>query len=960
MKSLSFVLVAGFAAGTVFADTYNWDPSERRTEFGAVTVGYSENADAVTSVRIKSLGTEDPASENFVGDTPFAFAEGATIGFAGGNLGFGTPVTGGGVSLAFDDTLAPRFASTDAFDDWLHSKDYGTDDLVFPGKKVSDYEFASAYLLSGAVQGTVDHPGFVIRTETTLSAQFQYFDSVNRIVKGVRVTLVDSPEGIRAHVDYARYAYVSWAYALDLDDLEAVQAKSGKSLPVARSSTDASGYGVRSVTIRTLTAGGQTMTVSNALYSVDSAEVGTGTKLVLDTLAEGSELKDFTIRASAELRLRNMPDVRLGGTFSAEAGRLAFEQPSLEIPIAERTLNWDTPITGSTPCQLLEKVSIDDVISWSVPELVNSIDTHTAPVMCHVVRTSDSIRFQLQLDDYSWVKGCVVEIYGSGGRIFVHKLFSAYWKPEQGKAGTVDMENVAAEFFMNKWTNSEAYSPKSLELTYRQEDSLESVTVPAALNSDAKILILKGANVDDIAFVRTDYLVGNMSYKNEPRVCFVRRSAGRYEFQLQIEEGTTLKGSQIVLYQNGNDIWGYKVCSWWSTATDRPKPGEMDLSSPEFAYTGKTTGDSYRPESLELIYRPRVHMHATVPGMGTATAAGLEVDVGENVTLTVGGGAGALPSGGLVTVAGLLDVTNSTGIGTSPIHVTTGGVMRIRGSNAVASGTPQTMTFDGGTLMVSDSYSYMNRPVFMNGASVVSSAGSTTAELRVGVANITWSVRGSSCSTSTVPIRCVSGGRGANEFVMTWDVADVTGDDAVDFLMDANMTEFEDGTGQGFVTPNGGMVHRKAGAGTLLWNGLSTCTGCVQVADGTLLLGRTGALNLGTSANVQLRARQPLEFCGGTLAAQADTTNAVASVSLSGTGGALDLADGAVLTADSVGAFEDGARLAVTLGEGAAFKVGQRLSAAQLRTIRVNDMRAFQDDDGSLYGMKTGVLLLVR
>lgn len=932
--------VAGFSA---FADTHEWDPSERRTEFGAATVGYSENENTVTSVAIRSVG--EPARETFVGNTPFTFAEDATISFTGGDLGFETPVEGGGISLSFDPSAAPKLVSTDTFDDYLHSKESGTDDLVFPGAKVSDYEFDSAWLDSGALRATVTIPGFVVRTETTLSAQFQAFDSV---VKGVRVTLMDSPEGIRAHVDYARFGYASKVYQLDLDDLAAVEAAGGRELPVTRNTSTASGYGVRRVTIRQILPGSQSMTVSNALYSVASAAVGSETKLVLDSLADGSALSNFGIGPLAELRFRNMPEVHVGGTFSAEAGRLAFEQTSADHPAKEElTVSLNEPIVKNTLYRLaVEKTSIDDIVSWSVPNLCNSVSASAVPVMCNVVRTSQRIRFQLQAADDGYVKGCVVELCEFGGRIYVRKLFAAYWKQTQGAAGTVDMEHVADDFFGNRWKTTDNYSPASLTLTCRPDSSLTCKTVPSAIKSNAKVLVCRNADIEDIAFVQADCLINSMSTDAEPLVCFVRRSTGWYEFQLQVEDHETIKGCQIVLYQNGNDIWGYKTMSWYSDKAGRPKPGEMDMTSPEFDYTGEFLWENYIPRQLELICHPRAHMNATVAELGAAQ--GLAVDVGTNVTLTVGGAAGALPQNGIVSVAGVLSVTNRGSLSSSSINVTTGGVMRISGDNAVALDTLIDMTFDGGTLLAADGLNYMNHPVFMNGANVCGNG-----ELCVGARNLTWAVRGSSSSACAVPIRCVSK-PATGEYVMTWDVADVTGDETADFLMNADMADYSG--------DNGGMIHRKVGAGTLLWNGFSICTGCVQVAEGRLLLGRTNALNPGDPSHprAECRAKQPLEICGGTLAAAADTTNLVDSVSLGGTGGAIDLADGAVLAADSVGVFEDGVRLTVTLGEGAAFRVGQRLTAAQLRAIRVNGYHAQQDESGALFGEPQGIILIVR
>lgn len=960
MKKQFGSLAAALLSLAVGAETFVWNPSARLATYGAATVRYADGSDAVTEVLVAAQAGEDGRVE-FTGDDAFAFAPDAAVKLTGGELTFRTPVTGGGVSLSVDSSGLETFCSAETFDDWLYSKASQDWRLLFPDKKVADYEFDSAYLDSGALsKKTVDLPWFVQRTDTSLSAEFQYQDGT--VVKGVRMTLVDSAEGIRGYVDYARYAYVSPVYTFSFDDLDQVKAKGGGNISVTRSASDASGYGVRSVTIRPRMEEGRKMTVTNVVYAVESTSVGTGTELVLDDLAEGSTVQNLSIERNCVLRFRNMETVEPVGTFAASAGQLIFEQEVKESTLEQRECVLDgARLKTSAAQELLSGVKIADITSWNVPYLTGSIgnpETKQAK-MCYVVRTDDKIQFQLQLDDDTWTKACLVEIFQSGKYVKVRKAYSAYWSATDGKAGTVDMTLQEPSFFKGKWDSSENYTPVSLSVSYAIDTSLTDLEVPVSFATDTKQRLLQNAQIADIQFVSVDHLVGNMSSTTTPPVgCFVRRTDTTLDFQLQITDSGTLKASRYILYQNGSDVWGYKVMSWWDTGN--PAPGTIDFANPPDGYkpTGSTTGASYYPQSLLFTYRKLPHMNVRIAGMNTTTAKGLSVTVGTNVTLTVDSATTTLPAGGTVEVGGTLSVTASGAIGTSPITVKAGGVLSISGGNAIALGTPQDIIFDGGRLLAADGLSYCNRPIFRNGG--WAACGTASGELRVGAQSMSWRVEGSSASGSDAPIRCVSGGTGAGEFTMTWNVADVTGDAGVDFYMNGAMTEFEDGNAGGAVTHNGGLIHRKTGAGTLRWGGQSTCTGIVQVAEGTLLLGATGALNPGTAPAANLRAKQPVELLGGTLAAEANTTNAVQRLTLTSGANAVALADGAELSADAFDAVGDGATLAVTLGEGAILKTATRLSAAQLRTIRVNDMRAFQDDDGSLYGMKTGVLLLVR
>ena len=249
MKDVHFVFSAVICAAVLAAsaESYEWIPSARTAQFGIATVGYSpEPANTVTNVTLSAEFSENLPPVVFTGENAFEFAEDATVSLGGGSLIFKTPVSGGGFSLV---NGVETLCSTNTFDEWLHSKASMQYDLVFPGKTVAEVDFDSAWLWSGAIPSTVVYEGgFIERTSTTLSAQFQM--SHQGYSKGVRITLVDSPEGIRAYVDYARIVN-KVPYALSMDDIDVVKANGGfGNLAIERDGNGSSGYGVRAVTVR--------------------------------------------------------------------------------------------------------------------------------------------------------------------------------------------------------------------------------------------------------------------------------------------------------------------------------------------------------------------------------------------------------------------------------------------------------------------------------------------------------------------------------------------------------------------------------------------------------------------------------------------------------------------------------------------------------------------------------------
>ena len=722
-----------------------------------------------------------------------------------------------------------------------------------------------------------------------------------------------------------------------------------------RLETPVSGGGI---SVENAAEGPATLTAKGGLYTVESATVGSKAKLVLEGLADGSTLTNFTLGASdAALEVRNMGTAALTGDFSAtEGGRLSFGVNWQPEPIVNVSTNIATPLSGAKARKLLSPLRLADVLSYSVPVLENSCTKK--PLMCYVVTNSPThITFQLQADDGSWTKGSVIELYESSQSVYIRMQFAAYWSASKGKAGTIDMlgEGFDSTFYTAKWIDTNNYRPASIDLVYRTDPNLRTKTVVPTFSDAAQKTVLPNARLEEIAFIEVDHLYGSISETVKPTLCFEKWTDGVYEFQVQAIDGGWLKGSVYQFWQSGDDVVGKKLFATYGDAALYPTAGCADMTSPDFVRKATFDANYYCIHDMDVLYSYRLRMTASVAGMNTTTAKGLVLDIGTNVSMTVSGGT-TLPSAGQVNVDGRLIVAQAGAVGTSPVCVRKGGHLVLKNSNAVALNTPQTFTFEGGELSVSDDLSYFNKAVFKDGATVTRP--STAGELRIGaVAGTKWTVGGGSPSSCDVPFRCVSAGVGeANEFTFTWDVADVTDDADVDFFMNGDMTDFVD---NGSLI-NGGLIMKKTGAGTLRFGGTSTCTGLVQVAEGTLLLGADNALNPGDiSTRAQCKAKQPVELRGGTLAVEPGR-NCVSADFRIKADSALVIGDGASFTASGM-VFADGAKVAVTLGEGASFNPGAVLTRTQLNAIRFGDRPAMQNEDGTLSPRpKLGMVLFVQ
>ena len=186
------------------------------------------------------------------------------------------------------------------------------------------------------------------------------------------------------------------------------------------------------------------------------------------------------------------------------------------------------------------------------------------------------------------------------------------------------------------------------------------------------------------------------------------------------------------------------------------------------------------------------------------------------------------------------------------------------------------------------------------------------------------------------------------------DIADVTGDDEVDFTMEGHL-----------YSANYDYVRLfKKGAGTVLFKkSLGLMWDKLAIQEGTVLLGITTS-NRYYRTNCLLGTKG-VSLEGGALAIQAGVTNDITGPIALTTNSTIKLSVGSkILVKDSSAeAWADGARLTIT-GDPAtsaiSFGDADGLTAAQLKKIRWNGKRVELDEDGCLKQYIPGAAIIVR
>ena len=147
-----------------------------------------------------------------------------------------------------------------------------------------------------------------------------------------------------------------------------------------------------------------------------------------------------------------------------------------------------------------------------------------------------------------------------------------------------------------------------------------------------------------------------------------------------------------------------------------------------------------------------------------------------------------------------------------------------------------------------------------------------------------FAVCGNEPSSFDSPLVLTGAGAADREFQLR--VADVTGDDKVDFFLNGRITDFN--------ATLTNTVIRKLGAGTVQMGGEARHHGPVRIEAGAWRLGKSGV----TCANPTIPT--VISLCGGKLVAAAGTSNTIGRLCAEGANGLVEIEDGATLTLSSL------------------------------------------------------------
>ncbi|MBQ3290331.1 MAG: hypothetical protein IJH50_13100 [Kiritimatiellae bacterium] len=349
-----------------------------------------------------------------------------------------------------------------------------------------------------------------------------------------------------------------------------------------------------------------------------------------------------------------------------------------------------------------------------------------------------------------------------------------------------------------------------------------------------------------------------------------------------------------------------------------------------------------------------------------------------NVRLVLSKAATSLPTNGVLEIKsggsaiyGQIGAAANTDYvnGTCPINVYPGGELIDR-VETICIGSKQEINLLGGTLRcgrrlaydvnrLSDAGTYVNLLTLSDGAAVTSPV-----PIRIGYqrSDPRWMVRGSSPSFCNAPLILMSQSEtGMDMMPFTFNVWDVTDDDAVDFTLNGTLgNKYSNKYLHGYIV--------KTGSGTMLLNGGAPTYKInypIEIQGGTWALGSSGAAqSSSTTAGFKL--------AGGNLAVSAGVacTTGVGPLTVAAAG-TLKVATGASIAFADSSATEwtlpTGSRLVIDadLGNGStAVRFGTSangLTEEQIRRIRTtNGARVTIDASGYLHSYVPGVMLMVR
>ena len=361
--------------------------------------------------------------------------------------------------------------------------------------------------------------------------------------------------------------------------------------------------------------------------------------------------------------------------------------------------------------------------------------------------------------------------------------------------------------------------------------------------------------------------------------------------QFQYWTGAGLKFVKAQFRQKGSNVEikgvgaGYYTDSQYNYNTNDPHDFDNDSNNSNFATSATTSG-------YGIHYITATFAGAT--GMGVARLEGT-MNAMSGSMLTFDGSNGplyvtvtnqnAFPICGVVNVGTNADValrvkglglTSGVSGGTSKLVIQRGGILSRGGGANGQLGTYQDLVIDGGTYESIDYNVYQSYITLMNGAHLIGASPPRT------VYNYSpqyWRVRGESPSFIDNGINVYGSGTASGGASKRFriDVADVTGDDAVDCTV--SKIFHNDGSQQRFPY----FRVEKLGAGTMLLSGTGLAMKLETfVSGGTFLLGASGI------------ATNEFVLCGGNLAVADGKSNSLGALTVSnactiavGTGGSL-------------------------------------------------------------------------
>ena len=472
----------------------------------------------------------------------------------------------------------------------------------------------------------------------------------------------------------------------------------------------------------------------------------------------------------------------------------------------------------------------------------------------------------------------------------------------------------------------------------------------SAYMEDSDVVVFKNVTIDCIVPLQgygkrgsANVEIGNNDFLYKAFNIVRDGSAIRFEMQLyHYDKKYYRKCIFVELSQSGSNVVGKRLATGYVIDASNNKLGEQmfeynnGTASVMSGVTTSSTTGSYKLKTLTILPSALTFAVSGTETLKAVSGSGLTVTfegAGANAKVKASG-ANTMTSGGFIVKGDSLrpiefevaaknalppkidcygnamldfsvDGAYNDGVanGTDAIYMHEGSTLSVRGAYPFhyASGT---VILDGATMThTTAKNAYLNYLTLKNGATISLSSdgrfrGGYTAD------NPTWTVAGTGRSTyngNPVVLAKATGTASSSCQYLTIDVGDTVAGDGTDFLVTGNIVNDSSFKMASFI---------KAGAGTMEIDGtIQTANIPVRVAEGVLLLGRSGATAAGVDFSLE----------GGSLALAAGTANS---------------ADAFALTADSTLSFGDGAAISLeslTIPDGATLTLAGNVPSRGLR-----------------------------